>query len=148
MVCKIKHIKTFFGSMTTYNMGNNTVVLRLCKMVLGLNNHTIFAHQTQWFRRLVSISSTASAAEADDTLNGGMRIDGRNFPGTWNVYQSEHISPPQGPCIRSPRRTSWEKCQCCVSSPCLVPPKAPGCGWINGRGRGDGDAVILWRGDL
>lgn len=40
MVCKIKHIKTFFGSMTTYNMGNNTVVLRLCKMVLGLLNQS------------------------------------------------------------------------------------------------------------
>lgn len=147
MVCKIKHIKTFFGSMTTYNMGNNTVVLRFVKWSSDYTiNHTIFAHQTQWFRRLVSISPTAS--EADDTLNGGMRIDGRNFPGTWNVYQSEHISPPQGPCIRSPRRTSWGKCQCCVSSPCLVPPKAQGCGWINGHGRGDGDAVILWRGDL
>lgn len=129
MVCKIKHIKTFFGSMTTYNMGNNTVVLRLCKMVLGLHNqsHHICSSNTV-IPRLVSISPTASAPEEDDTLNGGMRIDGRNFPGTWNVYQSEHISPPQGPCIRSPRRTSWGMCQCCVSSPCLVPPKAPGCG--------------------
>lgn len=122
MVCKIKHIKTFFGPMTTYNMGYNTVVLRLCKMVLGLHNqsHHICSSNT--------VIPPPCLNFTDGTLNGGMRIDGRNFPGTWNVYQSEHISPPQGPCIRSPRRTSWGMCQCCVSSPCLVPPKAPGCG--------------------
>lgn len=147
MVCKIKHIKTFFGSMTTYNMGNNTVVLRLCKMVLGLHNqsHHICSSNTVIPPPCLNFTDGICSGSGRYTIwrNAYWRKKLSR-----NVYQSEHISPPQGPCIRSPRRTSWGKCQCCVSSPCLVPPKAPGCGWINGRGRGDGDAVILWRGDL